>query len=71
MLEHDAADRIIEELRSLTDEFEPPKWACGTYVALYGGMRAFEADFRQHVHLENDILFPRAIEMESALNQRR
>lgn len=70
MLEHDAADRMIEELRSLTDEFEPPKWACGTYVALYGGMHAFEADFRQHVHLENDLLFPRAIEIESALQRR-
>ena len=67
MLEHDAADRIIEELRRLTDEFEPPGWACGTHVAFYGGLPAFEADFRQHVHLENDVLFPRAIEMENAL----
>jgi regulator of cell morphogenesis and NO signaling len=70
MLEHDAADRIIEELRSLSDEFGPPKWACGTYVAFYGGLRAFKADFRQHVHLENDVLFPRAIEMESALRRK-
>ena len=69
-MEHDAADRIIEELRNLTDEFEPPKWACGTYVAFYGGLRAFEADFRQHVHLENDVLFPRAIEIESALQRK-
>ncbi len=70
MLGHDAADRIIEELRNLTNEFEPPKWACGTYVAFYGGLRAFETDFRQHVHLENDVLFPRAIEMESALQRK-
>lgn len=71
MMEHDAADRIIEEFRRLTNEFEPPRWACGTYAAFYGGLRAFGADFRQHVHLENDALFPRAIEMESALNERR
>ena len=70
MLEHDAADRIIEEFRRLTGEFEPPEWACGTHLAFYSGLRAFEADFRQHVHLENDVLFPRAIEMENALHRK-
>ncbi len=71
MLEHDAADRIMEELRCITDGFEPPAWACGTHIALFGGLRVFEIDLKQHVHLENDILFPRALEMEAALNLRR
>ncbi len=70
MLEHDAADRNVEELRRLTCGFEPPAWACATHIALYGGIRAFEAELKQHVHLENDVLFPRAIELESALNLR-
>jgi len=70
VLEHDAADRIMEELRCITDGFEPPAWVCATHIALFGGLRAFEIDLRQHVHLENDILFPRALEMEAALNVR-
>jgi regulator of cell morphogenesis and NO signaling len=70
MLEHDAGDRIMEELRRLTRDFEPPAWACATHIALYGVLRAFKLDLEQHVHLENDVLFPRAIEMESALNHR-
>lgn len=69
MLEHDAIDRIMEELRRLTHGFAPPDWACGTHAALFTGLRAFEVDFEQHIHLENDVLFPRAVEMEAALNQ--
>lgn len=71
MQEHDAAGRIMAELRRLTDEFLLPEWACATHAALFAGLRAFEADLMQHVHLENDLLFPRAIEMEAGLNQRR
>lgn len=68
MLEHDASDRILEELRCLTDDFAAPEWACGTLVAFYGGLRAFQADFRQHVHLENDLLFPRAMAMANTFH---
>lgn len=71
MLEHDAADRIMEELRHLTHGFAPPDWACATHAALFAGLRAFEADLVQHIHLENDVLFPRAAEMEAALHQKR
>ncbi len=70
MQEHDAAGQIMAELRRLTQEFVPPDWACATHAALFAGLRAFEADLAQHVHLENDVLFPRAIAMESELNQR-
>lgn len=70
MQEHESADRMMAELRRLTHDFEPPAWACATHVALYGGLRAFEIDLKQHMHLENDVLFPRAIEMEGVLNRR-
>ena len=68
--EHESANRIVAELRQLTIGFEPPEWACATHIALFAGLREFETDLKQHVHLENDILFPRAIEMEGVLNHR-
>ena len=70
MQEHESADRIMAELRRLTQGFELPDWACVTYSALFSGLHAFQADLAQHVHLENDVLFPRAIEMEAKLNQK-
>jgi regulator of cell morphogenesis and NO signaling len=69
--EHESAEGLVAEMRLLTNEFDAPSWGCPTYIALYKGLSQFERDLRQHVHLENDILFPRAIEMESALNERR
>jgi regulator of cell morphogenesis and NO signaling len=69
--EHEAANRIVEELRQLTSGFEAPDWACATHIALFSDLSAFESDLKQHVHLENDVLFPRAIELEGALNGRR
>ena len=45
--------------------FEPPEWACATHIALFAGLSEFETDLKQHVHLENDVLFPRAIETGS------
>lgn len=70
MREHDAANGFVSELRRITGGFEPPDWACATHVAFFVGLRAFEADLKQHVHLENDVLFPRAIELESLLHER-
>ena len=69
--EHESAEGLVSRLRRLTNEFKTPAWACPTLVALYAGLNQFERDLRQHVHLEDDILFPRAVEIESALNQRR
>jgi regulator of cell morphogenesis and NO signaling len=71
MLEHESAGSILAELRLLTNEYQPPRWACPTHVALYAGLREFEADLRKHVHLEDEILFPRAIALESTLSERR
>jgi regulator of cell morphogenesis and NO signaling len=68
--EHESANRMMSELRSLTSGFLPPDWACATHIALFAGLSEFEADLKQHVHLENDVLFPRAMQMEAELNSR-
>ncbi|MGO9777782.1 MAG: iron-sulfur cluster repair di-iron protein [Terracidiphilus sp.] len=70
MQEHESANHIVAELRRLTVGFEPPEWACATHVALFSGLSEFESDLKQHVHLENDVLFPRAIELEAEQNSR-
>ena len=67
--EHEATGHIVAELRHITHGFEPPSWACATHTALYADLGTFQSNFKQHVHLENDVLFPRAINMEAALNQ--
>ena len=68
--EHESADHIVAELIRPTNHFEPPSWACATHIALFSGLREFEADLKQHVHLENDVLFPRAIQLEAELKAR-
>ncbi len=68
--DHESAGHIVAELIRLTNDFEPPSWACATHVALFAGLRDFEADLRQHVHLENDVLFLRALQLETELKER-
>jgi regulator of cell morphogenesis and NO signaling len=68
--EHESADHIVAELIRLTNHFELPSWACATHIALFSGLREFEADLKLHVHLENDVLFPRAIQLEAELKVR-
>jgi regulator of cell morphogenesis and NO signaling len=58
--EHDHAGTRLAELRHLTSGYVVPTWACPTTRALIDGLRELEADMHQHVHLENNILFPRA-----------
>ena len=58
--EHQQAGAMLAELSRLTDRYTPPEWACGTLTALYGGLRQFDEAMQVHVHLENNILFPRA-----------
>jgi regulator of cell morphogenesis and NO signaling len=65
MREHVSAEGLVAETRRLTAGFVPPAWACTTFVGFYGGLKQFESDLRQHVHVENAILFPRAIALES------
>ena len=59
--EHDSAGRALAELRRITGGFSLPEHACTTYRALYAGLVALEKDLHTHIHLENNILFPRAM----------
>lgn len=65
--EHEHASLLIADLRRLTNDFKPPVWACSSFIALYSGLRTFSDILEEHIRLENEILFPRAIEMEAEL----
>lgn len=62
--EHDHAGALLAELRSLTDGYVPPEWGCATMRALYHGLAELESAMHVHVHLENNVLFPRAFRLE-------
>ncbi len=62
--DHDDAGAILERIRDLSSGYAAPIDACPTFRAYYQGLREFEQDLHQHVHLENNILFPRAVAME-------
>ncbi|MGB6692292.1 MAG: DUF542 domain-containing protein [Terracidiphilus sp.] len=68
--EHESINHIVAILVYLTSHFQVPTWACATHIALFSGLRDFESDLRQHVHLENDVLFPRTIQLEAELRAR-
>jgi regulator of cell morphogenesis and NO signaling len=71
MREHESAEGIVAEIRRMTNGFEPPEWACPRNTAFHASLAAFERDLGQHVHVENDLLFPKAIALEAQLNQGR
>ncbi len=59
--EHDSAATALRRLHELTDGYEVPPEACNTWRALWHGLAALEESLHQHIHLENNILFPRAL----------
>ena len=59
--EHDQAGAALVRLNELTDGYNPPEWACNTFRALYDGLSNLEKETHQHVHKENNVLFPRAL----------
>lgn len=65
ILEHDAAGDTLREIRKLSRDFTVPADACISYRTLYGALEELEADLHQHIHLENNILFLRSLEMEN------
>jgi len=69
MLEHDNAGELLRKLRSLSSDFKAPQDACPTYQGLYQGLIEFESDLHIHIHLENNILFPRSTELEEKVLQ--
>jgi regulator of cell morphogenesis and NO signaling len=65
--EHDLAGDLMHRIRELTDNFTAPEGACTTFRLSLASLQDFEADLHQHVHLENYILFPKAIELYQKL----
>jgi regulator of cell morphogenesis and NO signaling len=61
--EHVVAGGLLAQMRELSGGFAPPEWACNTFRGLYHGLAELETELHEHIHLENNVLFPRALEM--------
>ena len=59
--EHESAGAALAHMRKITNDYEVPEGACNTWRALWHGLAALEESLHQHIHLENNILFPRAL----------
>jgi regulator of cell morphogenesis and NO signaling len=66
MKEHDRAGELLRLMRAASGDYSVPADGCFSFGALYQGLQALEADLHQHIHLENNLLFPRAEKMENA-----
>jgi len=64
MDEHEAEGDRFERISALTEGYNPPEWACNTFRVSYALLKEFQDDLHTHIHLENNILFPKAMEME-------
>lgn len=64
MQEHDTAGDLLRKMREISNDYALPEGACPTYTALYNGFEDLERDLHQHIHLENNLLFPQAVELE-------
>jgi len=69
--EHEHAGRLLEEIKKFSANYAPPDDACTTYRLSFAALRAFELDLHQHIHLENNILFPKAIELFRKIKQEK
>lgn len=67
MAEHDVVGSILRDLRTTTREYVIPEGACASYATLYHALEEFERELHLHIHLENELLFPRAFRTERAL----
>jgi len=62
--EHEMAGDLLKEIAILSNNYQAPESACNTYLALFSKLEEFENDLHHHIHLENNILFPKAIALE-------
>lgn len=65
-VEHEEVGELLSRMRSVTNDYALPEGACPSFTALYHRLDEFERDIHQHIHLENNILFPRAVKLEQA-----
>jgi len=68
--EHEVVEKIFHQIRNLTNNYQPPESSCTSHQLSYSLLKELDDDFVQHIYLENEILFPRAIAMEKELLQR-
>lgn len=66
-MEHETVGALLKEMREVTNNYTLPVDACNTYTVTFKKLDEFENDLHQHIHLENNILFPRAIELEAEM----
>ncbi|MBK5212399.1 MAG: iron-sulfur cluster repair di-iron protein [Flavobacteriaceae bacterium] len=67
--EHVEAGEIMSKIAKLSNNYTPPQSACNTYRAFYAKLDEFEQDLHHHIHLENNILFPKAMDLEKKLKK--
>jgi regulator of cell morphogenesis and NO signaling len=66
MLEHETVGELLVQIRAVTNDFTLPEDACTTFTAYYKLLQELETDLHNHIHVENNILFPRTIALEEA-----
>lgn len=66
IMEHEAAGQALERMREITKGYTVPPDGCASYQSLYQALPDFAADLHTHIHLENNILFPRSVELETS-----
>lgn len=64
MMEHDAVADLLRDLRLVTSDYAPPADACFSYGELYRRLALFETKTHEHIHLENNVYFPKAVKLE-------
>jgi regulator of cell morphogenesis and NO signaling len=69
--EHDSAGNALADMRQITGNYQLPTDACQSFAALYDGLKAMESDLHEHIHLENNILFPKSVRLEEGMNKRQ
>jgi len=67
--DHEAAGEILAELSAVTNQYTPPQDACNSFQFLYQKLKELDEDLHQHIHLENNILFPKALALEKELRK--
>ena len=68
MHEHDTEGERFRKIAELSNNYTPPADACSTYIVAFSLLKEFEDDLHLHIHLENNILFPKAIDAEQKFN---
>jgi regulator of cell morphogenesis and NO signaling len=68
--EHEHVGNDLERLRRLTADYQAPDGACNTFRGLFHGLAELERELHEHIHVENNVLFPRALALEAVLRSR-